>query len=315
MRGHCRILGAPTQSGASRPGCVMGPAAYRTAGLPQALAELGWQVTDMGDAAPCARPAALPVLPAAASEHGPVRNLEEVAAWTRALARQALAMARACDLPIFLGGDHSMSAGTVAGMACRAAELGRRQFVLWLDAHPDLHSLRTTASGNLHGVPVAYFTGRDGFDGFPPCAAPVDPRDVCMMGIRSVDPAERRLIAEAGYEVHDMRALDETGVARPLLAFLERVAREGGRLHVSLDVDFLDPAIAPAVGTTVPGGATFREAHLAMEMLHDSGLVSSLDLAELNPFLDERARTARLMTDLAASLFGRRVLDRATGTC
>ena len=307
MTRSCRILGAPIQEGASQPGCVMGPAAFRTAGLPETLAELGWDVTDLGDA----RPRALP--PAGAPDDR-LRNLAPVAAWTEALAASAHEMARDCDLPIFLGGDHSMSAGTVSGVARHAADLGRRQFVLWLDAHPDLHSPGTTVSGNLHGVPVAYFTGRPGFERFPACLAPVDPRDLCMMGIRSVDMAERRLIADAGIVTHDMRALDENGVARPLAVFLERVAQANGRLHVSLDVDFLDPAIAPAVGTTVPGGATFREAHLIMEMLHDSGLVTSLDLAELNPFLDERARTVRLMTDLAASLFGRRVLDRATGT-
>lgn len=307
MTRSCQMLGVPIQCGASRPGCAMGPAAFRTAGLPQALEALGWRVEDLGDAAPAQTPAETPV------DGGP-RNLAAVIAWTQEVSRRALDMARACDLPVFMGGDHAMSAGTVHGVATRAAELGRRQFVLWLDAHPDLHTLGSTASGNLHGVPVAYFTGQDGFEGFPPRPAPVDPRDVFMMGIRSVDPAERRLIAEAGIVAHDMRAMDEIGVAGPLAAFLDRVAKADGRLHVSLDVDFLDPAIAPAVGTTVPGGATFREAHLIMEMLHDSGLVTSLDLAELNPFLDERARTSMLMTDLAASLFGRRILDRATGT-
>jgi arginase len=133
-----------------------------------------------------------------------------------------------------------------------------------------------------------------------------------MMGIRSVDPAERKALAETGVLVHDMRAIDEHGVASLLSRFLREVEAADGLLHVSLDVDFLDPDIAPGVGTTVPGGATFREAHLVMEMLHDSGLVSSLDLVELNPFMDERGRTARLMVDLAASLMGRRVLDRPT---
>jgi arginase len=160
---------------------------------------------------------------------------------------------------------------------------------------------------------MAYALGRPGFRGYyPDLAAEVDPARVCMMGIRSVDPAERTAIAEAGVTVHDMRAIDEYGVAAPLRAFLGRVEADDGLLHVSFDVDFLDPGIAPAVGTTVPGGATFREAHLVMEMLHDSGLVSSLDLVELNPFLDERGRTATLMVDLVASLMGRRVMDRPT---
>ena len=186
-------------------------------------------------------------------------------------------------------------------------------FVLWLDAHPDFHTLDTTASGNLHGVPLAYACGRPGFAGaFPPLAAAVDPTRVCVLGLRSVDPAERAALRDAGVTVHDMRAVDEHGVAPLLRAFLAPIAAAGGMLHVSLDVDFLDPMIAPAVGTTVPGGATFREAHLVMEMLHDSGLVTSLDVVELNPFLDERGRTATLMVDLVASLMGRSIMDRPT---
>jgi arginase len=133
-----------------------------------------------------------------------------------------------------------------------------------------------------------------------------------MMGIRSVDPAERLALRNVGITIHDMRSIDENGVAHLLSGFLERVAKANGLLHVSLDVDFLDPGIAPGVGTTVPGGATFREAHLIMEILHDSGLVSSVDLAELNPFLDERGKTASLMVDLLASLMGRQVMDRPT---
>ena len=160
---------------------------------------------------------------------------------------------------------------------------------------------------------MAYATGQPGFAGaFPDPPALIDPQNVCIMGIRSVDPAERRALRDACVAVHDMRAIDEHGIAAPLRAFLSRVEEAGGLLHVSLDVDFLDPGIAPAVGTTVPGGATFREAHLVMEMLHDAGMVTSLDLVELNPFLDERGRTATLMVDLTASLMGRRVMDRPT---
>ena len=194
-----------------------------------------------------------------------------------------------------------------------AVETGREQFVLWLDAHPDIHTLDTTTSGNLHGTPVAYFSGLKSFEGiYPKLQQRVDPANICMMGIRSVDSAEKLHLAHSQICVHDMRAIDEHGVAPPLRRFLERVANANGVLHVSLDVDFLEPDIAPAVGTTVPGGATFREAHLIMEILFDSGLVKSLDLVELNPFLDERGRTARLMVDLCASLLGRKVLDRPT---
>ncbi|WP_048646828.1 arginase [Nitratireductor soli] len=302
---HCKILGAPVQDGAGRMGCEMGPSALRTAGLIAALGDLGHTVSDLGTVTPAFGQTLV---------HGntALKALPQIVAWTAAIAEAAYA-ASGEGMPIFLGGDHSISAGTVSGVARRAAEIGRPLFVLWLDAHPDFHTLDTTASGNLHGVPLAYASGQTGFEGyFPALRAPVDPARICTLGLRSVDPAERAALNAAGVTVHDMRAVDEHGLAPLLRAFLDRVSAENGLLHVSLDVDFLDPSIAPAVGTTVPGGATFREAHLAMEMLHDSGLVSSLDLVELNPFLDERGRTATLLVDLTASLMGRRIMDRPT---
>jgi len=302
---RCIVVGAPVQDGAGRLGCDMGPSAFRTAGLQQALQGLGFQVEDWGNLVP--RPAL------DLSHPNPViKNLPAIAAWTMAI-EDAAFRASAHGMPIFLGGDHAVSAGSITGMSRRAAAEGRPLFVLWLDSHPDFHTLDSTTSGHLHGVPMAYATGRPGFTPyFPEVVHPVDPRHVCMMGIRSVDPAERAALRETGMTIHDMRAIDEHGVATLLDQFLRRVAEAGGRLHVSLDVDFLDPEIAPGVGTTVPGGATFREAHLIMEMLCDSGLVGSLDLVELNPFLDERGRTALLLVDLVASLMGRRVLDRPT---
>lgn len=301
----CRIVGAPVQDGAGRMGCEMGPSALRTAGIVSTLTELGCQVEDWGA---IQRTEVHPV------HHGnlALKALPEIVAWTSAIAETAYE-ASAGAMPIFLGGDHSISAGTLAGVARRAAEAKRPLFVLWLDAHPDFHTLDTTASGNLHGVPLGYASGLRGFDGyFPPLKTPIDPTRICTIGLRSVDPAERQALNAAGVTVHDMRAIDEHGLAPLLRAFLKRVADADGMLHVSLDVDFLDPSIAPAVGTTVPGGATFREAHLTMEMLSDSGLVTSLDLVELNPFLDERGRTAILMVDLTASLMGRRIMDRPT---
>ncbi|RWE45171.1 MAG: arginase [Mesorhizobium sp.] len=302
---RCRIVGAPVQDGAGRMGCEMGPSALRTAGLAEMLSGLGHAVEDMGAVQP---------IPVRRVVHGnlALKALPEISAWTSAIAAAAYAASEDA-MPIFLGGDHSISAGTVSGLARRASEAGRPLFVLWLDAHPDFHTLDTTASGNLHGVPLAYASGQAGFSGyFPDLPAAVDPRRICTMGLRSVDPAERSALNQAGVIVHDMRAIDEHGIAPLLRAFLARVSDEDGLLHVSLDVDFLDPSIAPAVGTTVPGGATFREAHLVMEMLSDSGLVSSLDLVELNPFLDDRGRTATLMVDLTASLMGRRIMDRPT---
>ncbi|NTF09038.1 arginase [Agrobacterium rubi] len=301
----CTLIGVPLQIGAGQLGCEMGPSALRIAGLKTALEELGHKVVDVGNVAPAPFRDLNHPNPA-------VHHLDETVAWTEALSEVAYRESENA-MPIFLGGDHALSAGSVVGVAKRAAENNRPLFVLWLDAHTDYHTLETTRSGNLHGTPVAYYSGREGFDGyFPPVSHPVDPANICMIGIRSVDPAESAALGGTGVTIHDMRMIDEYGVGVLLRAFLERVTTAGGLLHVSLDVDFLDPSIAPAVGTTVPGGATFREAHLVMEMLCDSGLVSSLDLVELNPFLDERGRTARLMVDLTASLMGKRVLDRPT---
>ncbi|WHA43361.1 arginase [Agrobacterium larrymoorei] len=301
----CTLIGVPLQIGAGQLGCEMGPSALRIAGLKASLEELGHKVTDLGNVSPAPLREITHPNPA-------VHHLPETVAWTETLIDVAYRES-ADALPIFLGGDHAISAGTVAGLARRAAEQKRPLFVLWLDAHTDFHTLDTTRSGNLHGTPVAYYTGRSGFEGyFPALEHPVDPNNICMIGIRSVDPAERAALTDSGITVHDMRSIDEHGVAVLLREFLARVEAANGLLHVSFDVDFLDPSIAPAVGTTVPGGATFREAHLVMEMLHDSGLVSSLDLVELNPFLDERGRTATLMVDLTASLMGKRVMDRPT---
>ncbi|MGR3711817.1 MAG: arginase [Shimia sp.] len=300
---NCLLVGAPVDSGKQRHGCLMGPDAYRTAGLAETLTDLGHNVRDIGNIAPA---------PYVADDAGSLPHaLNETIAWTQALTEAAQATV-ADGLPIFMGGDHSLSAGTVAGVANFASSQDRPLFVLWLDAHTDYHTPHSTDSGNLHGTPVAYFSGRDGFDGFPPVQNPVPQDNICMIGLRSVDAAERLSLQSTAIRTHDMREIDENGIARPLAAFLAHVADQNGLLHVSLDVDFLDPSVAPAVGTTVPGGATVREAHLVMEMLHDSGLLTSMDLVELNPFLDERGRTAKLMVDLAASALGRRVFDRPT---
>lgn len=305
-RKSCKLIGAPLQSGASQPGCIMGPNSYRTAGLARVLQDLGHEVTDLGDVTP--DEVATPT-----HSNASIHDLAETSGWISALQSAAYSVMAEDAFPIFMGGDHSLAAGTIAGVARAAAEKSAPLFVLWLDAHPDIHTLASTESGNLHGTPIAYLIGKKEFEDFyPPLPNAVEAANICMIGLRSVDCYERDALARTGIDAVDMRAIDEFGIAAPLRSFLERVAAANGRLHVSLDVDFLDPSIAPAVGTTVPGGATFREAHLVMEMLHDSGLVTSLDLVELNPFLDERGRTAKLMVDLTASLFGRRIFDRMT---
>ncbi len=300
---HCILIGAPVDSGKRRRGCLMGPDALRTAGLAESLNELGHTTTDMGNLAP------EPVNTPAPGEQ--LYAWEETIGWTRTLS-QATQRAMTDGVPILLGGDHSLSAGSVHGAAEYAASINRPQFVLWLDAHSDFHTPHSTSSGNLHGTPVGYFAGRPGFEGFPAVTHPVPEENICIIGLRSVDAAERDALQATRIHRHDMREIDEHGILRPLTAFLEKVIAANGMLHVSLDVDFLDPSVAPAVGTTVPGGTTVREAHLVMEMLHDSGLMTSLDLVELNPFLDERGRTASLLVDLAASAFGRRIFDRPT---
>ena len=304
---NIHLLGAPIEEGAGRRGCIMGPAAYRTAGLAEELASLGHSVVDLGDAQ-------REDVAAIETEHTHLKLLPEVAGWTRSLHRHAHELAKQDVLPIYMGGDHALALGTVTGHVAAAAEQGRPQFVLWLDAHSDFNTPASSPSGNIHGMPMAFACGVEGFPDLlgKPLPAKLDPKKLCMLGLRSVDGVERELLQASGATTYDMRAIDENGIAKLLRPFLDEVAQADGLLHVSLDVDFIEPAIAPAVGTTVPGGATFREAHLIMEMLHDSGLVSSLDLVELNPFLDDRGRTARLMVDLTASLFGRRVLDRRT---
>lgn len=299
------LIGAPVDCGQSRPGCLMGPAAYRVAGISAAIRELGHEVEDMGDMTPApARDVHV--------DNPVVHDLVETVGWRESLAAAGEAVLDRGGFPIFMGGDHALALGSVAGVAAHAAKVGRKLFVLWLDAHSDFHTPQTSTSGNLHGTPMAYIAGLPGFEAFGPFPSPVPAERLCLFGIRSVDPAEHRALHEHGVRVNDMRVLDEQGVVAPLRAFLEQVAAEDGMLHVSLDVDFLDPSIAPAVGTTVPGGTTFREAHLVMELLHESGLVTSLDLVELNPFLDERGRTAKLMVDLVGSLMGRKVFDRPT---
>lgn len=299
------LIGVPLEEGSGRRGASMGPTALRIAGIETALTELGHRVTDSGDL----RPTPAADLPDDSKAH----NLKIVGAFTRALETRVYEVASSGGFPLMLGGDHSLSMGSVSGMARHAAETGRPLFVLWLDAHSDFNSPATSPSGNIHGMPVAFFCGEAEIAGVLPAGRPlVDPKKVFQVGIRSVDPREREEIREHGVNVFDMRSLDEQGVAAIMRQVLDTVSAANGLLHVSFDVDFLDPDIAPGVGTTVPGGATYREAHLIMEMLSDSGLVSSLDLVELNPFLDDRGKSARVLVEMAASLFGRRIFDRPT---
>lgn len=300
---NCKLISVPVEQGQPVPGCALGPEALKGAGLADALRELGHEVVDLGSV-PTPQPRVVPDHP----NH--LKFLPQVSAWVEVTA-QAAYEASADGFPIFLGGDHSISAGSVSGLACRAAENGRPLFVLWMDAHSDFHTLDTTTSGNLHGVPLAYLCGLPGFDGyFPPLAAPLAQERVCILGLRSVDKAEREALVVSPVRAYDMSEIDRKGIGPLLEAFLDEVRAANGLLHVSFDVDFLDPPLAPGVGTPVQGGATFREAHLAMEMLYESGLVTSLDVVELNPTLDERGRTAGLAIELVGSLLGKTITGK-----
>jgi arginase len=244
------------------------------------------------------------------------KHYREIQRWTRELSARAYELARSGAIPIFLGGDHTLSMGSVNGVARHWREAGRELFVLWLDAHADYNTPATTITGNMHGMSAAFLCGEPGLDGLlgQEPRAPIDSTQLELFGTRSLDKAENDLLRHRRISVADMRQIDEFGVGIPIRRVIDRVKARQGVLHVSFDVDFLDPDVAPGVGTTVPGGATYREAHLVMEMLHDSGLVQSLDIVELNPFLDERGRTARTAVELIGSLFGQQITDRPTPT-
>jgi len=298
------LIGAPLERGAGRRGCAMGPAMLRTAGLAESLSALGRPVEDRGDVAPGASRGGAPAV-------GRANHWGDVAAFIAPLSGAVTAALEDGRTPIIMGGDHALSMGSVNGVAAHCCKVGRALFVLWLDAHADFNTPETSPSGNMHGMSVAMLCGEPGFDGLLPQAerVGVTPGNVHLFGQRSVDSGERALLAGRGIQVDDMRRIDEFGVVAPLKEIIARVDAAHGHLHVSLDVDFLDPSLAPGVGTAVPGGATYREAHLIMEMLHDCGRVGSLDLVELNPFLDDRGASAKMLVDLTCSLFGARIVD------
>jgi arginase len=302
------LLGIPIEIGASQRGTLMGPDALRTAGIGRVLEQLGFDVEDHGNLAISAATATDGLPPANAKYY------DDIKGWVRALSERAFLLARSGAVPIFMGGDHSLSMGSVNGVVRYWQELGRPVFVLWLDAHADYNTPATTVTGNMHGMSAAFLCGEPGLDrllGDHPRAS-ISPDQLDLFGIRSIDPLEKDLVRDRRVAIADMRAIDEFGVGVLIRRVIERVKARNGVLHVSFDVDFLDPQVAPGVGTTVPGGATYREAHLIMELLHDSGLVRSVDIVELNPFLDERGRTARVAVELLGSLFGLQITDRQT---
>lgn len=304
--GGVSLIGVPTDVGAGTLGARMGPDALRVAGLAQAIAQFGVDVKDLGNLDGPANPWQDAV--------DGFRHLPEVVKWNQLLHDAMYAELKAGRLPIMLGGDHCLGIGSISAVAKHCRDTGKKLRVLWFDAHADFNTATLTPSGNIHGMPVACLCGHGPqalieIGGHIPA---INPKDIRQIGIRSVDEGEKRMVHDMGIEVFDMRFIDELGMRHAMEMALALVDANT-HLHVSLDVDFLDPAIAPGVGTTVRGGPTYREAQLCMEMIADTGRLASLDLVELNPALDVRNQTAELAVDLIESLFGKSTLMRKNG--
>ena len=297
------LIGVPTDVGAGTPGARMGPEALRVAGLVRALQARGHAVHDLGNLPGPANPEQPP-------QNG-LRHLAEVTAWNHALHQATLEQLQQGRLPLMMGGDHSLAIGSISAVARHCRALGRPLRVLWFDAHADFNTATLTPSGNLHGMPVACLFGHgpEGLVDVGGTGHRLAPHEIRQIGIRSVDPGEKQALADWGIEVFDMRHIDEVGMRHTMTQALAQLPADA-HVHVSLDVDFLDPDIAPGVGTTVRGGPTYREAQLCMEMIADTGQLASLDVVELNPALDVRNRTAELAVDLIESLFGKSTLMR-----
>ncbi len=310
MNRQISLIGAPTDIGAGARGASMGPEALRVAGIQPILESHGLQVRDTGNVSGPSNPWLPPT--------DGYRHLNEVVAWNQAVHDAVFTELQQGRLPILLGGDHCLGIGSISAVARHCRAVGKKLRVLWLDAHADFNTSVLTPSGNIHGMPVACLCGHGpralieigGHDGHKGPA--INPKWVRQIGIRSVDPGEKRFVHEVGLEVFDMRYIDEEGMRQTMELALATLD-ENTHLHVSFDVDFLDPDIAPGVGTTVPGGPTYREAQLCMEMIADTGFLASLDVMELNPALDVRNKTAVLAVDLIESLFGKSTLMRDRG--
>ena len=299
-----RLIGAPTDIGAGHRGASMGPEALRVAGIADAVRRRGLNVVDQGNLSGPLNPWLPPV--------DGYRHLDEVVAWNRVVMDAVGAALEADQLPILLGGDHCLGLGSITAVARHCRQQGKNLRVLWIDAHADFNTSELTPSGNVHGMPVACLCGigpkaLTELSGVSPMLRPDEIRQI---GVRSVDEGERRLVREVGLDIYDMRYIDEIGMRQVMTQALYGLD-ENTHLHVSFDVDFLDPSIAPGVGTTVPGGPNYREAQLVMEMIADTGRLGSLDIVELNPAFDQHNMTAQLAVDLVESLFGKSTLMRS----
>ena len=296
MHQAIQIIGVPIDLGQSHRGVDLGPGALRYAGLAARLEKLGYEVFDAGNLS-------VPVRESVADEREDryLPTIIKVCEAACEAGRQAL---QKKWIPIFLGGDHSISIGTISGVVCREP-VG----VIWIDAHGDFHTEESSPSKNIHGMPLAVLLG----DGYPELVAiggpqaTLQPEDVVMIGVRDLDSGERQRLRESGMTVYTMRDIDERGMGAIASEAMAKL-RHRKRLHVSLDIDSLDPQASPGAGTLVPGGLTYREAQLLMEIIADSKRLGSLDIVEINPILDNRNKTAQTAVSLIASLFGKRIL-------
>ncbi|HSL01375.1 MAG TPA: arginase [Rubrobacteraceae bacterium] len=289
------ILGVPMDLGQDRRGVDMGPSAIRYARLQGSLEDLGLPVTDLGNVET--------PIPETVWQKEEARHLDAIRDVCTRVAYSAEEMVSEGLFPVFLGGDHSVSIGTVSGVAGAAGRTG----VIWLDAHADFNTPETSPSGNIHGMPLAALTGR-GHPDLVGIGNGVRTEDVVMVGLRSVDSEERKLLVEAGVRAYTMKEIDAYGAASVVRRALRDLSHLE-RVHLSFDLDVVDPGIAPGVGTPVRGGLTYREAHLVMELINEAEIITSLDVVEVNPILDERNGTAELAVELVASLMGRQIID------
>lgn len=298
------LIGGPSDVGAGSRGGSMGPDALRVAGLPEALRRLGYTVLDKGNLFGPVNPEALPI-------HG-YRHLKEALVWCESIRDTTYQSLEQGEIPVLLGGDHSLSIGSIAGVAKYCSEQKKKLMLLWMDAHADFNTPETSPSGNLHGMPLAVVSGLGHPDllqlGKPWIAQALD--QIILLGVRSVDLLEKALLSRANIVIFDMRMIDEHGIRTVMEKTLDIIKQDNIHLHVSFDVDFLDPEIAPGVATTVHGGPNYREAQLCMEMISDTKILGSLDIMELNPAYDTRNKTANLVVELVESLFGKQILAR-----
>ncbi len=303
MKKKARIIGVPMDLGAGRRGVDMGPSAIRIAGLNQAIALLGIEATDAGN---------VHVHPpeAMSQANTRARYLPEIAAASEELAAMVEASLEEGALPVVLGGDHSIAIGSVSGLASFYRKRDERVGIIWLDAHTDMNTPESTPSGNIHGMPLAALLGHGAKElthvaGFAP---KVLPENTVVIGARSVDPGERELIKRLGVRVYTMTELDERGLANVVEEAVKIAGGDTAGIHVTMDMDFIDPFYAPGVGTPERGGATYRESHLAMEKIAESGRVLSVELTEVNPLYDTANQTGQLAVELILSALGKKIL-------